>query len=420
VFWNGRHFEYVGNKYNEVPECEVSPLLRGHITATFNAHRVALVVSCSLVANTRQALESISLHRASVSLPSMLSGGQNANLLGLANGLFDLDTTELRGHTPDWFSLVCLPYAYDRKATCPRWLKVLGQNLEGDADRIALVQEFFGYTLMKSTDGQRSLWLTGDGGNGKSVILAGLHAMLGEENVSTVSLEDFGKRFALAQTLGKLANICPEVGELDKTAEGTLKAYVSGDRMTFERKYKDPFTAPPTARLILSTNNVPCFSDKSDGVWRRLILIPFNRRVPDEERVVGMDKPEFWLQAGEAPGILNWALDGMRRLKKNSMHFTNSAACRAMLEEHRADSDPCRAFLQEHYVADPQATPIPTKFVYAAYGAWCENNGHGPVSSNKFSRQVRRVFGLSEPRPHRFSSGVAKAWLGLAERQLTV
>src|SRR5262249_2891693 len=156
--------------------------------------------------------------------------------------------------------------------------------------------EFAGYLLTRSTDAQACLVLVGEGRNGKSVLLAGLQALLGADNVSTVPLEDFGRRFAMAQTLGKLANLCAEVGELDKTAEGTLKAFVAGDAMTFERKGKDPFTARPTARLVLSTNNVPRFADKTEGVWRRLLLVPFNRRVSDAERVPGLDKPEWWLR----------------------------------------------------------------------------------------------------------------------------
>src|SRR5205085_6404521 len=142
---------------------------------------------------------------------------------------------------------------------------------EGDEERIALLQEFFGYLLYYTTAAQSFLFLVGEGANGKSVVLASMHAMLGPDNVSTVPLEDFGRRFAMAQTLGKLANISPEVGELDRTAEGTLKAYTSGDPMTFEKKGHDSFTAPPTARLVLSTNNVPRFSDKTDGVWRRIL-----------------------------------------------------------------------------------------------------------------------------------------------------
>src|SRR5205807_310610 len=119
----------------------------------------------------------------------------------------------------------------------------------------------------------------------------------------------------LASTLGKLANICAEVGELDKAAEGYLKAYTSGDAMQFERKYESSFSAMPTARLVLATNNPPRFSDKSDGVWRRLILLPLNVTIAEEERVYGMDKREWWEASGELPGILNWALEGFDRLR---------------------------------------------------------------------------------------------------------
>jgi putative DNA primase/helicase len=246
-------------------------------------------------------------------------------------------------------------------------------------------------------------------------VLAGLHAMLGEANVSTVPLEDFGRRFATAQTLGKLVNVCPEVGELDRTAEGTLKAFVAGDRMTFERKGKDAFTARPTARLVLSTNNVPRFSDRSEGVWRRLLLLPFTRQIPAGERVAGLDKPEFWLRIGEAAGMLNWALGGMKRLKENGLRFSEPAACRAALQEHRTDSDPCRAFLEEHYVA-AEGKVVRAGDLYTSYKVWCEANGFRAVSANNFGRQVRRVFGLDESRPHRFPDKVVKAWLGLAPR----
>jgi P4 family phage/plasmid primase-like protien len=426
VFWNGRHFEYTGTRYVEVPDYEVAALLSNHVKESLdsqfrercryddNPRRPAF--SRGLVRNTLQALEAISLLRGTFPLPSLLPQGNEANLLGLKNGLLDLDTLELRPHTPDWFSLVCLPYAYDSSAKCPWWEAMLDQNLQGDAERIGLLQEFFGYALMNSTDAQSLLFLVGEGANGKSVVLAGLHAMLGEDNVSTVPLEDFGRRFATAQTLGKLVNVCPEVGELDRTAEGTLKAFVGGDRMTFERKGKDAFTARPTARLVLSTNNVPRFSDKSEGVWRRLLLLPFTRQVPVGERVAGMDKPEFWLKANEAAGILNWALAGMQRLKANGMRFVEPAACRAALKEHRLDSDPCRAFLEEHYVADVQAKPLKTTLLYKEYRQWCEDNGFKAVSANNFGRQVRRVFAVEESRSHRFPEGIAKAWFGLARK----
>jgi P4 family phage/plasmid primase-like protien len=440
VYWHGMYYEYDDTKYVEVPESDLLPRLNRHIKERLDADYeiqlredaqrtnpygrrpmrppTPLAVTASLTRNTLHALQSLTLQRNTVRMPSHLTNRDIPDWLALTNGLLDLNNGEIYPHTPDWFSTVCLPYRYDPQAKCERWLSMLQQNLESDSERVGLLQEFIGYCLIPSTDAQTCLILVGEGCNGKSVVLAGLHALLGDDNVSTVPLEDFGRQFSMAQTLGKLVNYAGEVGELDRTDEGTLKAFVSGDRMKFERKGKDPFTAKPTARLVLSTNNIPRFSDRSEGVWRRLKLVPFNRRVPDTERVPGMDKPEWWLKTGEMPGMLNWALEGLRRLRHNHFHFTDSAACRAALEVHRLESDPCRAFLLENYIADKDAKPIAVDDVYKRYQRWCEEGGHRtPLSKPKFSKEVRRVFRLEEAHPHRFGAAcVQRAWSGLAPR----
>src|SRR5262249_22303426 len=149
----------------------------------------------------------------------------------------------LRPHSPAWFSPVCLPYAHDPAADCPGWKNALGRSLGGDAERVALVQEWFGYCLLPDTSLQKFMMAYGEGENGKSVLCAALTALLGEANVANVPLERFGERFALTQTLGKLANVASEVGELDRAAEGTLKSFTGGDRMMFDRKGKDPVEA---------------------------------------------------------------------------------------------------------------------------------------------------------------------------------
>lgn len=126
--------------------------------------------------------------------------------------------------------------------------------------------------------------LEGEGANGKSVFTKVVVALLGRGNVSHVPLEIFGQRFALAPTLGKLANISGEIGELDSVAEGQLKAFVAGDSMQFERKYREPIMAEPTARLILATNNRPRFVDRSEGLWRRMLLVPWNVQIPEDKQ----------------------------------------------------------------------------------------------------------------------------------------
>jgi putative DNA primase/helicase len=107
-----------------------------------------------------------------------------------------------------------------------------------------------------------------------------LTALLGEENVSQVPLEMFGQRFQLTPTIDKLANICAEVGEISAVAEGVLKQFTAGNRMYFDRKGIPGIERYPTARLILATNNRPRFRDRSMGIWRRILLVPFRFTVP--------------------------------------------------------------------------------------------------------------------------------------------
>src|SRR5262249_2196146 len=145
------------------------------------------------------------------------------------NGLLDPNTRDLIEPTENWFSPICLPYRYDSGADCPTWKKFLNRNLEGDPEKIGLVQEIFGYCLLPTTRAQRFFVLVGEGANGKSVVLAVLEAMVGSDNVSSVPFESFGQQFKTHQTLGKLVNICPEIGNVGRTEEGILKGFVSGD-----------------------------------------------------------------------------------------------------------------------------------------------------------------------------------------------
>jgi putative DNA primase/helicase len=314
----------------------------------------------------------------------------------MQNGIIDIAAL-LRGepkpmipHTPLFFSSVCLPYPFDPDATCPKWLDCLDRNLEGDGDRISILQEFMGYCLVIDTSFQKFLVMTGDGGTGKSTACAVMTATLGCANVSHLPLEMFGQRFQMYQTLGKLANIAFDCGEIDKSAEGTIKSFTSGDRMTFERKFCDNVDAAPTARLILATNNLPRFSDRSSGIWRRLLLLPFLRVVPEQERVHGMDSPQWWEAQGELPGIFNWAIRGLQRLRERR-RFTTSEMCEKELAEYRLECNPAGLFLREHFEADPQED-IVTQETYSGYAEWCRENGYRAMASNKFGAEIKRTF----------------------------
>lgn len=299
----------------------------------------------------------------------------------------------LRVHTPRWWSPHRLPFPYDPTATAtpPRWEDFLFKNLEADGQRIDLLQEWAGYCLLPSTDQQKFMILEGEGANGKSVYCAVLEALLGEENVSHVPLELFGQRFGLTPTLGKLANIITEVGDLDRLAEGYLKAFTDGSGLTFDRKNRDAIEARPSARLLIATNNRPRFSDRSGALWRRMILVPFRVEIPQEERVAGMDKPSWWLASGELPAIFNWALEGLRRLQTRG-RFTEPVLCKEALDDYRIEANPAREFLLEACEDSDRQGEIDASALYRAYHKWCESNGYRPLGNRQFGKEVRRVF----------------------------
>jgi phage/plasmid-associated DNA primase len=160
--------------------------------------------------------------------------------------------------------------------------------------------------------------------------------------------------------------------------------------MTFDRKMKPAIEASPTARVVLAANNRPRFSDRSGGLWRRMVVLPWRVRVPESEQVHGMDKPDWWQASGELPGIFCWAVAGMHRLRLQG-RFTVPQVCKEALAEYRTESNPARMFLEEHYVEDMQSWTA-TGSVYSAYAV---------VRRERLHALAERTFGRECFRPSR-------------------
>ena len=342
-FWREEWYTWKGNRYRKIPASDMKAKVTGAVKSEFDriwrreydeyqewkdsneydekkdkGPPKAKKVSSHLISNVLDATKNLSLISSHIDMGTWIDSEagirERRNYIALENGILDVDALladsddVMLPHSPSWFSTIRLPYRFDPAVECPKWNAFLKFNLEGDQERIAILQEWAGYCLLPDTGQQRFLVLEGEGANGKSVYFAALEAMLGVDNVSHVPLEVFGDRFSKTQTLGKLANIAPDAGEIEKQSEGNLKSFTAGERMMFDRKGIDAIEAYPTARLMIGCNNRPRFSDKSDGIWRRMIMVPMAVQVPEHQRVPNMDKPWWWEQSGELPAILMWAI----------------------------------------------------------------------------------------------------------------
>ena len=288
-------------------------------------------------------------------------------LINLANGMLNLNEVLVQEdlspypHDPRHFSTVGLPYAFDPRASCPLWEQTLAEifpplGTAGNDQRIQVIQEFMGWSLFANDmQFEAFLILLGKGANGKSTLAKVWEAFLGAANVSHVPLEGLANEFRPYEMAGKLANIAGDMQRMEKVEEGILKQLISGDSMQANRKHKDPVTMNPTAKLIFATNELPPINDRSDGVWRRMIAVPFSVQFPLEKR--DTHRAENLLK--ELPGIFNWAMAGARRLYRQG-HFTICPICMACVDEHRVHSDPFQQFIQEETTLHPTAS-ISTK-----------------------------------------------------------
>lgn len=410
VFWRDEWWKWKSGRYRKIELGELKPKVWESVRKEFERHwreerkNAVRKPTRALVANVIGAMESMCYQPFSIEMPCWIPDRSQPHYVSLSNGILNLDGIFegqpaqdcIFPHSSSWFSAVGLDYPFDPSAKCPLFIDYLEYSMEGDQQRIDLLQEWAGYLLTSKNEFQRFLALEGEGGNGKTVYFAAMTAMIGEGNVSNVALENFGDRFALSTTIGKAVNISGDAGEIDSVAEGIIKQFTGGDAMFFDRKGIGGINCPPTAKLMCAWNSRPRFRDKSDGIWRRMLIVPFTRQVDPNRRVRGMDQAAWWIRQNEVSGILNWAIIGLDRLRQQG-DFTRPRVSEAAIESYKASANPAAEFLND-FVSVEIGQEIFTEEIYSLYVYWCQKNNYRPMASNTFGAEVRRKFGVERKR----------------------
>ena len=160
------------------------------------------------------------------------------------------------------------------------------------------------------------------------------------------------------------------------------------DYLTVEKKNKNPFSFQSSARLLFSCNSIPKnYGDKSEGFYRRLIIIRFNHTVPQDRR-----DPELLEKFRvEADGIFLFALDGLRRLMNNHYVFSETQVNADELQQYREESDSVLSFVKEYCEMDAGYSAGSTE-LFNAYKGYCEECGLKPYSQKNFVQQITAAF----------------------------
>jgi len=274
--WNDRLYRYVRTHWKEGEEAELNAELNAFLRESEVKEKAGTPFQGYV---KRNILEASHLPK-NFALGSWLDGEDRGLQINLFGGQLSLDEYlyglkfPIHRHTPNYFTTTCLPFSFKEKATCSRWMQFLGE-VAPDPEIQRMLQQMMGLFLVPDRGFQHFWILVGPGANGKSKVCEVLSALLGEENVSNVSLEQMSEKHTPIAMLGKLANIAYEIEtEEVKAGEGIIKAITGGDPITLNEKFKSPFQAILDARLLFACNELPVFKDRGQAIKRRLVIIP--------------------------------------------------------------------------------------------------------------------------------------------------
>ncbi len=304
--------------------------------------------------------------------------------LNVSNGTLEMKgdgSVVLREHRKEDMFTYTLPYSYDAQAECPLWHKFLDRVLPEPEAQLVL-GEFIGYCLMPDHRLEKMLWLKGDGQNGKSVTLEIIEELLGSPNVSYLSLSDLSNdAIKRAGIEGRMLNISHESGK--DVNPNVLKQLASGERVTIERKYKDPRDIDDYGKFCAAFNQLPR-AEVTGGYFRRIIILPYNITITEEEK----DDQLAQKLKGELSGILNWVLKTVPGLMKRGA-FTASSICKEAFNAYLMQSDNVRLFYSE--MCEPQEYTTHGAEIFKAYVNYCKDSLLYPIGRSNFYKRLEAL-----------------------------
>lgn len=313
----------------------------------------------------------------------------DAEYIAFKNGILNIFTKELLPFSPEFVITNMIPWDYVEGAKCDLVDETISKLACGDAQIRALIEEMAGYCFYRRNELRKAFILTGEKSNGKSTFIAMLLKLLGEENTASLDLKDLGDRFRTEKIFRKLANLGDDIDDEFISNTAIFKKLVSGDRVTAEKKGKDPFEFVNYAKFIFSANTLPRVKDRTGAVIDRLIIIPFNAHFSKSDPDF---KPflKYELCKKEAiERLIVLGVEGLRRVLEANA-FTDSEQVKRELKEYDESNNPILLFLKE--LDEDELCREPFAHWYSSYHEFCLSNQIQSLSKIEFGKQIRRRF----------------------------
>ena len=392
LIWNGKHWHEDSKRQIEAITAKTLRAIYGEAKATEDKYQSKLLHDWAKKCERRSIrINSILDVRPMVSVKKK-ELDSHSFLFNCDNGVIDLKTGELLPHDRDLLLTKISPIKYDRNAECSNWkafLESIFKTPAGEADYelINYLQKAIGYSLTGVTKEQVMFFLFGNGRNGKSTFINIIQDLLGDYGRQTNSdtflkkRNDSGINNDVARLDGARFVSAVESEEGQQLSEALVKQITGGEKMSARFLRQEYFEFTPEFKVFFTTNHKPIVKGSDEGIWRRIMLIPFTVTIPKDK--IDYDLPDKL--AKEMPGVLRWAVEGCMKWQSEGLRAPE--AVKAATAEYREDMDILGPFIDENCAVYSTAR-VEAKLLYENYTKWCYQNNEMDLKNRAFYRQL--------------------------------
>lgn len=343
--------------------------------------------------------------------------------INFKNCVYDIKTNTKERHSKNNGFQYILPYDYDPDAKCPALEKFISDVTVGDEQLRESLLMFLAAGLFQvpSVKVQKALFLLGSGGNGKSTFINIMQKIAGEENYTPYTMTDLKEDNKRVWLDGKIFNFADENDPDSLLKSDEFKTLVGGAKVSAKFLYKDTYVFENNAKIVVLCNRLPKTKDYTEGFFRRLLIVPFDFKVSDENKDTMLDEK---LEA-ELSGIFNLLKDSYFKLKKLKWIIPVADRSMNVLENYRKDSDVILQFIDERCIVieeredlDRDADGVRIDRCFEEFANFCERNKVKTPSKTTFiNRVVDSKFNVKKHRAKMPDGSRPYYFIGLKLRQ---
>lgn len=329
-------------------------------------------------------------------------------LLNVNNGTVDIRTGNIKPHDPDDLITKLIEIDYKPDAVCPTWDEVLQRIAREDSDVgkpiSRFLQRWFGYNLSGSCREQKFVVHYGNGRNGKSTVLDTVANVMGDYAGTAapglmLSSDKSRHPTEIADLFGRRMVTAHESGEGGVLREDFIKQATGGDKLKARYMNKDFFEFSPTHKLQLLTNYKPVIKGQDEGIWRRVLLVPYAAKFGTEQEVQSgaahyvRDNRVMEYLEHEREGILAWLVEGAVEWYRDGLNPPDAVL--AASKGYQKEQDRVLQFVEEICELGMDFRSYLTngdhEGIYPTYNRWCKVGGMHPLSKINFLAGLERV-----------------------------